>query len=233
MTDEDILREFFESVAWPEGVTTSKQTEGGRAALEALTRLIAAKEQAEKERDEWARKCDAEHGASHILMEDIERMEARVTEMTVERDAAIQQRDNAPVIGKNLADSFKRSQEAFKEMEQCLYARIAELETSNEKLRLQCLAETGSADAIHEIREGLKEAGVPEAAFIDDFVGNAVALWKQSEARVAAITARLRSMCEAMEKINEMDKSDIYFDGMKAASIARAALASAKKTMEK
>lgn len=44
-------------------------------------------------------------------------------------------------------------------------------------------------------------------------------------------SARLRSMCEAMEKINEMDKSDIYFDGMKAASIARAALLAAKKEM--
>lgn len=44
-----------------------------------------------------------------------------------------------------------------------------------------------SACAVHAIRELLNDGGVPQAAFIDDHVGNLVAMYNQQKDRVDAL----------------------------------------------
>lgn len=58
-----------------------------------------------------------------------------------------------------------------------------------------------SRDAIHAVREMLKGAGVPTAAFIDDHVGNAIVQRDQERTRAEAAEARVAELEKALGRL--------------------------------
>lgn len=94
-------------------------------------------------------------------------------------------------------------------------AEIARLRAENERLFEECQSSSLSGAAIVAIRELLNAHNVPQAAFIDDHVGNAIAQRNAAEAQAAACVGALKRTLVHLVAAHSLLK-----DGGKSAAIS-------------